>query len=220
MDLDQLKIQPGDNIIVAKLVNTKDGWVIDSCNIFDFVLSAIDFIWDTDLDTVLNNDIMAISPFAMYPAYHCFSYPVKSGVPHRIVVAYGNQLGRVLESIRNHTDTISQGTLSKEEMVDLVINMCWTYVNYWDELDDPTKTTRDRIAGCVFSMLAMMDGSNVTIPGFMLIPMSTDEDVDYTERASERPWPSTDEIKDLLEQYDIGGALHDRFHQLDPHTKK
>ena len=56
-----------------------------------------------------------------------------------------------------------------EEVREKFLNKLWTIVDFWNDLDT-SKTTRERISGAVFSILAEIDGCGGDIPSFILAP--------------------------------------------------
>ena len=74
---------------------------------------------------------------------------------------------------------------------------------YWDSL--PDKTSKEKLDGLSFSILAMLDGCNVGFPGFKVIPFPHPDDKQYAIDNGEDYYPST---------VDIAGTLHEQYHRI------
>lgn len=81
-------------------------------------------------------------------------------------------------------------------------------VNYWDK-ESRTPDTREKLEGLAFSILTMLDGCSMGLPGYEVRPLS--KNPDDTQYAIENGFDYYPE-----ESYDIIGdkvALHEIFHQ-------
>lgn len=111
--------------------------------------------------------------------------------------------------------------LTKIEVRDRLLDYICQMIDYWDRLT-PTRpyTQRDRLAGLAFSLLVALDGEAAALPGFLVVPASHVTDRDY-QRSNGDNWypPVPDEIDPAL-LCDIGGALHELFHERDPQRAK
>lgn len=99
---------------------------------------------------------------------------------------------------------------SKEECVNQYVKAVWDDVNYWQRLyavdqRDPIEC----MSGLAFSILSMLDGSRVDIPGVHMIPMSTDDDVEYLQHNGRRYYNPV--LSNRFEG-DVGGYLHELWH--------
>jgi hypothetical protein len=101
--------------------------------------------------------------------------------------------------------------MSKEKTVDEMreefLSHVRTLIKYWDEVDGPDspKTTKDRLAGLAFSILVTLDGGAADIPGYLIIPNSSEEDKGWYKQQGEDYYPiPPQDIKG-----DIGGFLHE-----------
>jgi hypothetical protein len=70
-------------------------------------------------------------------------------------------------------------------------------IDYWDAV--PNKSAREKMEGVVFSLLVTLDGYNVGLNGYHLVPMEVDDDGIPEPINADR---------------DIAGGLHDNFHRL------
>jgi len=59
--------------------------------------------------------------------------------------------------------------LTGDEVRDIVLDQIWEMVDYWNEESRATDP-RDKLSGLAFSILAMLDGSNIQIPAFRICP--------------------------------------------------
>jgi hypothetical protein len=68
-----------------------------------------------------------------------------------------------------------------------------------------------RLNGLCHSILAMLDGCTVDIPGFLLIPNPHPSDKEYCISRGQNYYPQvSEEAGDFV---DIGGALHEQFYE-------
>ena len=104
---------------------------------------------------------------------------------------------------------------TEEEIRKKFLEHCWTMIDYWDTLNTGAPQ-RARISGCVFSILAMLDGSNVSLPGFIVVPNSPKVDKEYYQKNGQNWYPVLP--KSAKNLTDIAGSLHELFHSLDPKT--
>lgn len=75
---------------------------------------------------------------------------------------------------------------SKER--DKFLNDVHNIINYWENEDIENDTLKKRIEGVAFSMLVLLDGGNDGNPGYKLIPLNDEVEVD------------------------LAGCLHEYFH--------
>ncbi len=65
-------------------------------------------------------------------------------------------------------------------------------------------TTKEKLDGLAFSILVLLDGGRIDIPGMTLIPGPHPEDKEYHKEQCQNWWPDDE---------DIGGALHEEWHK-------
>lgn len=105
-----------------------------------------------------------------------------------------------------------------DEVRELFLKHIRGVVGYWDDLYNKNEVTaRDAMEGCVHSTLAMLDGSCIDLPGFLIVPDAHADDWKYHLETGSRPFPPIAPV--LREQLiDIGGSLAYGFYhpQEDP----
>lgn len=83
----------------------------------------------------------------------------------------------------------------------------WSLVHYWHAQGHHRPDgLRGALEGLAFSLLAAIDGANASLPAFILAPHPHEDDAAYCRRIGENWFPSGDRS-----EYDIAGALHERF---------
>ena len=100
--------------------------------------------------------------------------------------------------------------LTENEVRDRLLKQIWATVEYWEKESRATET-RDKLSGLAFSILAMLDGSNINIPAFVVAPRPHQDDKDYNKERGENWFPENHKAKIAC---DIGGSLHEYFHKL------
>ena len=103
-----------------------------------------------------------------------------------------------------------------EEMRDMFLDHCWTLVNYWAQLDNPSPThgeneTRARLSGLMHSFLTSMDGMSGNLSfGFTLVPSCHPSDPEYHRDNGDNWYPPNENLE-------ADGALsfmmHDYMHK-------
>ncbi|MEQ1949727.1 MAG: hypothetical protein ABL995_21270 [Bryobacteraceae bacterium] len=94
--------------------------------------------------------------------------------------------------------------LTVEEVRDQFLTRVWHTIRYWQRLEEPGG---DRIEGAIFSVLAMLDGSAVDLPGFVIAPAPHFSDKRYCIEQRQNYFSETPNV-----ECDIGGRLHELFH--------
>lgn len=104
-----------------------------------------------------------------------------------------------------------------EECREMVLDCVRYLVDYWDSVaDDPSlspRTQHDRMSGLAFSILAMLDGSNSSLPGFIVAPIPSPDSRKYPLEPGEKYWPENHKLEKKINS-DIAGHLHDDFYQV------
>lgn len=90
------------------------------------------------------------------------------------------------------------------EVRDQFLAHVWHTIRYWQRLDDSSAI---RIEGAVFSVLAALDGSAATLPGFVVAPAPHPSDKHYCRERGENYFPDAPNV-----ECDIAGRLHDLFY--------
>lgn len=101
-----------------------------------------------------------------------------------------------------------------EEIKEQFLQRTLEIANYWISLEDKTK--EESVKGAIFSILAMIDGCNVDIPGFILAPLTSRENQEYALKNGEKYYLLNDSERIFN---DIAGSLHDRFSKLKSEKK-
>jgi hypothetical protein len=105
--------------------------------------------------------------------------------------------------------------LTKEEVKQNFLSAMEQNIDYWANLPMAhDETLRDRLEGCIFGALVVIDGEHADIPGFILAPNPHPSDKSYC-RKNGRNWYPENHKSNI--KCDIGGALH---HSLRTHKKK
>jgi hypothetical protein len=95
---------------------------------------------------------------------------------------------------------------TESEVRTMFLNRCWHLIDYWNNLPD-NLDQRYRIVGTVFSLLTMLDGGQMGICGFKVIPDPHPDDKEYLRGEGENWYPS---------DCNIAGYLHELMHRMDP----
>ena len=100
---------------------------------------------------------------------------------------------------------------TRDECRKLLIEHIWMMIGYWNTVkpleNEPPILQRDRLSGLAHSLLTMIDGNSMGMPGFLLAPAPHDEDKAFNETRGENWWPGLDyHTGDLC---DIAGGLHE-----------
>jgi hypothetical protein len=102
---------------------------------------------------------------------------------------------------------------TNDEVREMFLRYVWGLIDYWETIRPGEKTMRERLSGCVFSLLATLDGDSPALPGFLVIPSPHVNDKAYLRKNGENWFPYPPGPRS-----DIGGCLHELFYRLD--TKK
>ncbi len=102
--------------------------------------------------------------------------------------------------------------MSKEKTEDEIrtefLNRIRAYVTEWDS--NPLRTSKEKLNGLAFSILAMLDGVDPLICGFIVAPSTHEDDKQYNIDNGDDYYPQNHE-SDV--KCDIAGGLHDLFYQ-------
>ena len=78
-------------------------------------------------------------------------------------------------------------------------------IQYW--VKHPSNV-QDRVSGAVFSVLAAIDGSAGSLPGFVLAPSPHPDDKAYNQKNGDNWYPDAPTVN-----CDIAGSLHERLYR-------
>lgn len=95
---------------------------------------------------------------------------------------------------------------TEEEIREQFLENIRAYVRYWDKL--PDKSTKERLEGLAFSILAVIDGSTAELPAFVLAPFPHEEDKEFRRNRGENWYPENHQAS---VKADIARGLHELF---------
>lgn len=90
-----------------------------------------------------------------------------------------------------------------DEVRDEFLSCVAEHVTYWNTLKD--KTTKERLEGLAFSIMAFLDGCAIDLPGFIVSPNPNKDDEEFYKNNGENWYPS---------DVDIAGGLHEHIHRF------
>jgi len=106
---------------------------------------------------------------------------------------------------------------TEEEVLNRVLDHIWHLIGYWNSEGysnvEKTRSTRERMEGLAFSILAMLDGSCMDIPKFIVAPDPHPADKEYHQDNDENWFPDNSEANI---ECDLGGGLHELFNSRRP----
>ena len=102
---------------------------------------------------------------------------------------------------------------TEDEIRKIFIRQIWAELAWWEK-ESRAVTVREKLEGLAFSILATIDGDSA-IPGFYMVPCVAPGDKAYYIENGENWYPESPQ-KDLEKLCDIGGNLHEVFHELNP----
>lgn len=106
--------------------------------------------------------------------------------------------------------------LTNEEVRDQFLKHVVNLVAYWGSSDLGDQTTDERLSGLAFSILSAIDGSAMSLPGFILAPNPHPTDAEFAaSEGLEVFFPETPEV-----HTDIAGGLHEHYHAVKDGTVK
>lgn len=94
---------------------------------------------------------------------------------------------------------------TREEVQDKFLTQVEAYVKYWSSQEGKSK--EEALRGLAFSLLVILDGGSMNLPGFHVIPMSSEEDRAYYIENNMNYYPEFD--GDEVDCCDIAGGLHE-----------
>lgn len=102
--------------------------------------------------------------------------------------------------------------LTDKECRKRFLKTVWCYIDSWDKSSTAT-TSRKKLEGLAFSLLALLDGCDDDLPAFIVAPIGDHTDPEYHKKRGESWWPTN---SDIQAQADMGGFLHDDFYKHQP----
>jgi len=110
--------------------------------------------------------------------------------------------------IENNNLIKHESAYTTDEIREKVLNHIRAMVQYWDNL--PKETTVEKLDGLAFSILTMLDGCTMDLPGFIVAPCPHEDDKSYHLDHKEKFYPDNSNIK---VDGDIAGCLHELFYK-------
>ena len=101
--------------------------------------------------------------------------------------------------------------LDEVETADLFLREVCGNIFYWQRLED--KTEKEKLQGLAFSIMAMLDGTQVGLPQFIVAPNPHPDDRRFHIEAGANWFAENFEAEDKANS-NVGGMLHERFHQV------
>lgn len=97
---------------------------------------------------------------------------------------------------------------STEEVREEFLNHIRCLVNEWASVEN--KSTKEKLNGLAFSILAMLDGESADLPSFIVAPLPHEDDKQFSIKHGEDYYP---ENHNSNINCDIAGILHDLFYE-------
>lgn len=108
--------------------------------------------------------------------------------------------------------------LTEEECRERLLRHIWGLIEYWLS-EDRHPDARGKLEGLAFSILSLLDGSSVGIPGFIVAPVGHSDDAEYCRKNSEDWWPHNGDKEQEAVKCDLGGSLHEFFRKFGPKSQ-
>jgi len=99
--------------------------------------------------------------------------------------------------------------LTKDQVRDRLLDHIWGLVDFWAAQGGDVKA---RLSGLAFGILSALDGEARTLPRFVVAADPRPEDRACHEGRGEDWFPDLD----AAPWADVGGSLHERFHERKP----
>lgn len=103
---------------------------------------------------------------------------------------------------------------TEDEVRNRLLDHFWMLIDYWDRESRAT-TPREKLEGLAFSILSTLDGESIPVPGFIVAPHACAEDKEYHISQGENWYPENHQLDGLIKS-DLGGGLHEHFHERNP----
>lgn len=98
---------------------------------------------------------------------------------------------------------------TEEEVREHFLKSVRGLVNYWDKIE--TKDSKEKLESLAFSILSLLDGSQVSLPKFIVAPDPHPDDKDFLEKEGENWYPENHKSN---VKCDISGVLHEHWKKL------
>lgn len=98
--------------------------------------------------------------------------------------------------------------LTEDEVQRVFLDHVRAMCRYWVQESRAT-TVKEKVEGVAFSILVALDGGNIGLPGFIVVPSPHPDDKEYRRSRGENWYPENDPG---AVKCDIGGSLHEHFH--------
>ncbi len=111
------------------------------------------------------------------------------------------------------------------EILEQFMRHLWNNIRYWErtppvpEWGPESDHLHQRMEGLAFSMLCMLDGVSVGLPGFICAVTTAPEDAEFHRDQGENWYPYNDDAAFERLKGVLPGALHEVFHNFDPDRK-
>lgn len=113
--------------------------------------------------------------------------------------------GKFEQMLRGQEEPIVNPTaFDRDEVVDQIVEFAVKNAHYWADLEpESTTTIRDRCEGATFSMLVMLDGCDLSMPGFLLSPNVAEEDEEWRIKRGIRFYNPDEFVNSQAEMHDL-----------------
>lgn len=96
---------------------------------------------------------------------------------------------------------------TEEEIRETFLEQLHIMVDYWDKIKE--HDTRGKLSGLCHSILAMLDGRMLVLPGFVIAPCPHEDDKAFNIKEGRNYFPEAPEV-----ECDIGGDLAALFYHI------
>lgn len=104
---------------------------------------------------------------------------------------------------------------TQEEVRSQVLDHVWHMIEYWLK-EERQPAARQKLEGLAHSIFAMLDGSSVALPGFIVAPTGHPDNEEFHRSHHEDWFPyNSDKAQEAI-KCDIGGSLHELFYTRRP----
>lgn len=118
-----------------------------------------------------------------------------------------NILERYIENNNLLSKDNKEFEYTTDEVREKVLNHIRGMVKYWAGIEKDN--VEEQLDGLAFSILTMLDGCSMDLPGFIVAPYPHESDKEYAIDCGKKYYPQN---LDIPVKGDIAGSLHDHFH--------